>query len=386
VDITTQAAAPARMPWRQLGILALIGVLLITALAVYVGTQPDRPPAPFGLAENGRLVYVRDGDLYVRDRVDSPERPLVAGPDVETWGMFSLLGDRLAVFRAVDGGEDLWVSDADGRDLVRIGGPFTPPDWAEWSPDGAQIALASVEDGIPRIDLVATDGSGARRLVDFPAMAPSFRPPDGHQLLFRGQEDGRWSFYLIDLEGGAPMRLDIDSDPGDGEYDLRNPNWSPTGDRLAFEMLVDLPVSQIATPGLRIHIASVGPAGEVSDLRRLEFDPQADDELYPTFTPDGAQIIFQQRWGPTPPDPSSGTSTVDLLFIAPVDGRAEATPLGVVSTPGAGFNTAVAPDGTSLIVHLFGEVEDWLVDPVAKTAQRLDLGSTGGVSWQRKAD
>ena len=31
VDITTQAAPAARMPWRQLGILALIGLLLAVA-------------------------------------------------------------------------------------------------------------------------------------------------------------------------------------------------------------------------------------------------------------------------------------------------------------------------------------------------------------------
>jgi hypothetical protein len=35
-------------------------------------------------------------------------------------------------------------------------------------------------------------------------------------------------------------------------------------------------------------------------------------------------------------------------------------------------------------VHLFAEGEDWLVDPVTRTATVTDLGTEGGVSWQRR--
>ncbi len=56
----------------------------------------------------------------------------------------------------------------------------------------------------------------------------------------------------------------------------------------------------------------------------------------------------------------------------------------MVSEPGEGLSVAIAPDGTSLLVHLFAEGEDWLVDPAARTATLTDLGTEGGVSWQRR--
>lgn len=384
MDIATQAAPSARMPWRQLGVLALIALVLATAAAVYVGAQP-RLPEPFGLAENGQLVYTNGGDVFVRPTVDGTPSLLIDSPETETWALYSPLGDRLALLRKAGDGEDVWVGGADGTALTRIGGPYAGVDWIDWSPNQAYVAVGYQANGMPRIDLVATDGSGARRLADFPTMSPTFRPPAGDQILFKGQEEGRWGFYLADVEGGEPARLAIDGPAIEGgELDFRNPAWSPSGDRLAFEFLVDLPQSQLETPGLRIHTASIGPRGEVTDLRKLEFDPRADDELYPTFTPDGSQIVFQQRFGWTPPDPASGIPTIDTLFIAAADGSGSAASLGVASEPGEGFSAAIAPDGTSIVVHLYAEGEDWLVDPVARTAIRTDLGTEGGVSWQRR--
>ena len=54
VDITTQAAPAARMPWRQLGILALIGLLLAVAAVAY-RRRPARPlPCPAVRPRRGR--------------------------------------------------------------------------------------------------------------------------------------------------------------------------------------------------------------------------------------------------------------------------------------------------------------------------------------------
>lgn len=384
MDITTQAVPTARMPWRALGVLALLAILLAVSIAVYVGSRP-RPPEPFGLAANGQLVYADDGDVYLRDAVDGPARPLISGPEDETWALFSPLGDLLAVFRAVDGGEDLWLATSAGEDLRRVGGPYESIDWIDFSPDQTMIAIGHATPGLPVVDLVALDGSGSRRLADIPAMWPTFRPPDGRQVLFRGQEDGRWGFYLADVASGERVRLDLEQSGIEvSEYDLRNPAWSPTGDQLAYDSLEELPRSQLGTPGLRVHVVTIGPDGEIRDQRRLEADPSADDELAPVFTPDGEWIVFQQRFGWTPPDPASGVPTVDRAMIVPADGSAAPREVGVESQNGDGMWFIPAPDGQSVIVHLNKEQEDWLIDPATATATLTDLGSSGGVSWQRR--
>ena len=386
MEIMSRSVPFAGMPWRTIGVLALVGLLMAAALAVLVGSRP-RPPAPFGPAENGRLVYTNGGDVHVRATVDGAPSVLIASPEVETGALFSPLGDRLAVLREVVGGEDLWVSAADGSGLSRLGGPYAGIDWVEWSPTQAHIVVGHQTSGFPRIDRVATDGSGSERLVDFPAMWPTHRPPTGDQILFRGQEAGRWGFYLIDADGDTPVRLDLQHDALEGSsFDFRGPAWSPTGDRLAFDSLVELPRSQLQTPGLRIHVASIDPEGTVTGQDAFEFDARADDELNAAFTPDGTRIVFQQRFGWTPPDPASGTPTIDRLFIAPADGRGPATPLGVTSTNGDGVGFITAPDGTSLIAHLWAEGEDWLIDPTTGTATLTDLASDSGVTWQRRGD
>src|SRR5437867_13063954 len=53
VELVTTRVPLTRMPWRQIGVLALIAILLVAALAVYVGSHQQRLPAPFGIAANG---------------------------------------------------------------------------------------------------------------------------------------------------------------------------------------------------------------------------------------------------------------------------------------------------------------------------------------------
>ena len=70
MDLTTRTISAPGRPWRQLGILALIALLLAVTLAVYVGTQ-RHVPAPFGPARNGLIPYVSGGDIYVGDPADT---------------------------------------------------------------------------------------------------------------------------------------------------------------------------------------------------------------------------------------------------------------------------------------------------------------------------
>jgi hypothetical protein len=378
MDIATRSASTPAFPWRQIGVVALLGLLIAAAAAVYVGSQP-RLADPFGLAANGELAFIRDGDVVVRSTVDGSTRSLLTSPETETFALHSPRGDRLAVLRETTAGEEIWVGTANGGDMTMIGGPYQQL-WLEWSPDQTQLAVAHVVNGLPTMELVGADGSGSRRVVDMPAEAPTFRPPDGKQLVFRGQEDGVWGYYLVDVAGGDPMRLAIEGMGLDGgDYDLGAPTWSPTGYQLAFHTLIPLPQSQGRTPGFRITVASIALDGTVTELRPLEFDPFSDDELNPVFTADGQSLIFQQRFGLL-----GQTDYTVAAWIAPADGG-PATALGVESRNGDGIGFAPSPDGRSIFVHLFGEAQDWVADSAVGAPSLTDIASSSGVSWQRRA-
>ena len=61
-------------PWRALGVLALIAILMAAAIALYAGSQRHVPP-PFGPAVNGLIPYVANGDIFVGDPVTGTTPP-----------------------------------------------------------------------------------------------------------------------------------------------------------------------------------------------------------------------------------------------------------------------------------------------------------------------
>ena len=57
MDVLVQAVPTPRTPWRTVGILALIGLLIAAAtIAVFIGSRP-RLPDPYGIAANGVFAY-----------------------------------------------------------------------------------------------------------------------------------------------------------------------------------------------------------------------------------------------------------------------------------------------------------------------------------------
>jgi dipeptidyl aminopeptidase/acylaminoacyl peptidase len=386
VDLVTERVSSPRVPWRALATIALIALLIAAGAAAYVGSRPPLP-APFGVAANGRLVYNADGDVFIRDGLDAPSRVIMGGPTTDSIVGFSPRGDRLLLARDTNGSFELFVAAADGAGPKRIGGPYVDPGRVEWSPDGSQIAVSHAPGGLKTVVIVAADGSGERTLdIGMPAEDASWRPPLGQQLLIRGQLADGWALHVVDAAGGTPRRLALDEVRLDGgEYDSRGASWSPTGDRILYESLEPLPGSQLGTEGLRLHVASIDPAGVVSTVSRLESDPFDDDELNGTFTPNGQRIVFQRRLGWTPPDPSTGTPTVDALLITAADGTGTASPLGVSSTNGDGLSYTLSPDGRSVIAHLWKEGQDWIIDLDGGAPRLADFASLEGVSWQRVA-
>ncbi len=380
MDVATQAVPTPRLPWRQLGVLALLGVLVALAIIGYVGSRP-RLPDPYGPAVNGPLLYAAEGDIFIRDTVSATPRAIVSRPANDIAALFSPRGDRLLVIEALEDGEQLWVGGPDGSDLIRLGdGPFRQGHWLEFSPDGSLLAVEHAPAGIPRVELFPTDGGPSRRLTDRPAMSPTFRPPDGRQLLMRIQEAGTWGFYLVDVDGGEPVRLAIDGDRLEGGgWDLNYPVWSPTGDRLAFHTLVELPESEGKTNGFRMRVASVAPDGAVTGIEPIEVDPRSDDEMNPVFSQDGRSLFFQMRYGLL-----GQSSYTDSAWTFSLD-TGQARPLGIATSNGSGFFVSVAPDDTSILVHLGAEREDWLVDRSTFAITRTDLGTSEGAMWQRRS-
>ncbi len=106
-----------------------------------------------------------------------------------------------------------------------------------WSPDGSSLLLDRVMSDRSLIEVVATDGSDERVLVEGPMHEGPGAPvwsPDGDRIAFiRSPRVGggyRMEIWVIDVDGRGQIRLGV----GDSETWGGGPVWSPDSRRVAW--------------------------------------------------------------------------------------------------------------------------------------------------------
>jgi dipeptidyl aminopeptidase/acylaminoacyl peptidase len=323
------------MPWRQLGVVALIALLLAGALAVYIGSHTPHLPPPFGVARNGAMLYGTGGDIYRLDPATGISTALVTGPETDQLPMYSRDGERFAFFRRTGIGStsfELLVANGDGTgQRVVSTDPVTFDYSINWSADGRSIILDDTHGHVTRLDTV---GNAAPEKITYPNVADiiALRPPVEGELLYRTVTADGWSLRVMDTHGtdarpvfasgGASMRVD----------DYSGYEWSPDGSKISFRMHPD------ASEDFRIYIVNADGSG----LHRLTHETGIGCECDMFWSPDGTQIAFN-RWRF---DPSTGEMHVRPVGIASVDD-------GMVrdigpQPPEQGAEFAFSPDGASI--------------------------------------
>jgi Tol biopolymer transport system component len=365
-------------------ILVTLALLLAALLAAIVGSQP-RLPEPFGPAANGVVAFSADGGAYVA-LDDGSTRLLIDGPGEELGLTFSLDGRRIAFIRLLQGREFLWAADADGSNAIQLlPEPLWAPNGLFWSPAGDEIAIGHRIDGVARIALVRTDGSGSRVLdLGFPATDPAWRPPDGRELIVRGVEDDRAGLYLVSADGSSvrpvgPRGRGLLA----GRYDMLGAAWSPDGSQIAYHTVdrVSVPPSgdhprvDIGYPSVdrfQVHIVSADGTDDHVLASR------ADDiqEGWPAWSPDGT-LIATQRWR------EGGNGWLGLIAADGTGSR----DVGVATRfeAHAGWTVTWAPDGSRILAFWSPEIGTVSIDLATGAYEPVDWPNTDRLSWQRVA-
>ena len=388
VDISTRAVPAPRLPWRQLGVLALIGILLAATLAIYIGSQQRRLPAPFGPAANGHVAYAADGDIFVGDPGTGDAKAIIAGPEFDAGPRWSRDGTHFVFKREFHGDKamtvQLYVAQADGSDLTLVtpepvaltpsilGEPWSPYDF---SPDGRSVLIATTVDGTPTIAIAASDGSGIRYLdVGVSAYEPSFRPPDGSEILFVGRSVlGNHDIMAVDPATGA-LRTIVEAAR---TYDLAGATWSPDGTSISYWMWGGPAADTDLNP--RNHII----AADGTRDRILPEPPDAVWNALAAWSNDGTRLVIDRGY--------SGSTDDVRLVVIPVDGSSTGIELRYDGLMGSECcpKWQWAPDDSYILVtptDAFGAaVQQVVIDPTTGRASEAPWASTSDPSVQRLA-
>jgi Tol biopolymer transport system component len=384
MDLATKAAPGApRVPWRIVGVVALLAALLAAMLAVYAGSQRLQPAPTFGRAANGSIVYAKDGDIFTADPVTGKATPVVVGPESDSKPAWSLDGTRFAFERKVQGAAGpglLFVASGDGRGLVQIS-PEPQVGLRDWSfsPDGRSI-VAYVSGGSAglRILVLASDGTGRAETFDVGATADDMPPmyrPDGSEIMFIGPHPGAGyrDLYALNVASGT-VRMIIGGSAG---ADIHGASWSPDGTHIAYAAH-DTNASMIST---RTHVVAADGSGDIL----VDAHPDSIADGGTAWSNDGTRLIINR-------------------FLAGVDGeivRSAIVPIdrsnvGVemecpANAPPADCTADLvwAPDDSVILGSRdddFGRpTQHFLVDPTTGRIRPSPWTATGHPAMQRRA-
>ncbi len=182
-----------------------------------------------------------------------------------------------------------------------------------WSPDGGSIAL---KDGsaLWRVDVAVVDGepqgSNPTRLLDYISGGPEWSPagegsPMEDMILFTGST----TLEVIPAAGGSTQTL-YTAPTG---HTVRNPTWSPTGDRIAFQewdgdnyalkiLVVGSDVTTVLAPFAGTNCLDWARTKDIlafhqnDEIYTLDISTKETTKIvagkYPSWSPDDSQLVL----------------------------------------------------------------------------------------------
>ena len=165
-------------------------------------------------------------DIFYHNLGTGQRRDIAAYSGLNTSAAVSPSGSRVAMILSKGGSPDVWVSDAEGKNLQQL--TRTPEDESSpcWSPDGQWICFATRMAERRVLAKVPSGGGAAQRIPTAGAPNPTEPDwsPDGKWIAFTSQA-GEFNICVMPADGSAPPTVLVAGE---------DPSWSPNSRTLIF--------------------------------------------------------------------------------------------------------------------------------------------------------
>jgi Tol biopolymer transport system component len=148
-------------------------------------------------------------DLNSDFKPAGPPTRLISSTHTDYNAQYSPDGTRIVFHSTRSGASEIWASDADGANVVRLtnfNAPITGS--PRWSPDGQWIAFDSNKESQFEVYRVRSNGGMPERLTRDPATdaVPSYSR-DGRSIYFMSTRSGTNQIWKMGADGGHPRQI-----------------------------------------------------------------------------------------------------------------------------------------------------------------------------------
>jgi Tol biopolymer transport system component len=268
--------------------------------------------------------------------------------------------------------DDIYVSPLDAETPKQLTFRRADDGQPAWSPDGRRLAFKTAQFGSNQLAVINADGSGETlltRTFRFSEGQPAWSP-DATKLLYRRTPENplvqNADIWTLDVAGSAadptlPVTAPVLLRTGDERY----PSYSPDGTQVVFRGDLDL-----AEPSGDEEIYVMDADG--TNVRQLTSNRDFDSA--PSWSPDGTEIAFEKAAGGTfvpgvPAEPGKEAEEKDIYVM-----RADGTDVRrLTDSPGLDEGPVWSPDGTQIgfSSDRDGQQEIYVMDADGSNPRRL---------------
>ena len=258
-------------------------LFFISSLAVLCWGFPISAKAPktAKIAFWSYLAGTRD--IYLMNPDGSQRTKITHHPSQNITPVWSPTGEQILFTSDRDGVWDLYLMDPDGTNVQRVFEKKAFRIGAAWSPDGKQIAYTRLirDEYVVHIATLGEEDEEHIAIGSHTTWSP-----DGTELAFvTGWGIKKMQISLFDLRTGGQKTL---FPPKATPSWLQTPQWSPTGDKLAFSWQHQVPFKDFIEKETIYTVKRDG-----TDLTQIvdETGPKATS---PVWSPNGDALLYRQ--------------------------------------------------------------------------------------------